>query len=319
MEAVTKHTKLRRGFTLVELLVVLGILALLLALLLPAVQQAREAARRAECKNHLRQMALAIHHYHEVHNRLPAAMYSPLDRNGWAWGVMILPHIDQAALFGKLDINRQSLRQVAADPGTLPLLQTPIPTYRCPSDANWSQLNTERPYAGLVPGQIVYLGRSNYKGCLGGNGLFDGAFVIGKDSSIGFGGIIDGLTNTFLFGEAISGVPHGGLVSQCAAVWAGGEIFQTKSTNGHVALDTQLATGSSCMFRLQTGEWAGGPNANEPSGGFGSRHSGGAHFAMCDGSVRFINENINWSDDEASGGLYNALGTRSGGEVVGEF
>jgi prepilin-type N-terminal cleavage/methylation domain-containing protein/prepilin-type processing-associated H-X9-DG protein len=309
----------RQGFTLVELFVVLAILAVLVALLLPAVQQAREAARSAQCRSHLKQLTLAIHQYHDTHDRLPAAMYSPLALNGWAWGAMVLPHIDQANLYAKLDLNHRSLTDVAGDPSTLPLLQTLIPLYQCPSDANWSRLNTERPYPGLIPQQIVFLGRSNYKGCISGTGTSGGAFAITGDPSLAFRDITDGLSTTFLMGEAMSGVPRGTDQSQCAAVWAGGERNQSISANRNVALDTFFAAGGSCMFQLQTGEWAGGPNKDEPSGGFGSRHSGGAHFAMCDGSVRFINEEIDWSDAEDSTATYNALGSRSGGEVPDEF
>jgi prepilin-type N-terminal cleavage/methylation domain-containing protein/prepilin-type processing-associated H-X9-DG protein len=314
-----QHGMRKHGYTMMELLVVLAILALLVALLLPAVQQAREAARSAQCRSQLKQLALALHQYHDTHNRLPAAMYSPLARNGWAWGAMLLPHIDQANLYAELDLNRRSLMDVAGDPAALPLLQALIPLYQCPSDANWSQLNTERPYPGLVAQQTVFLGRSNYKGCISGTGTSGGAFAITGDPSLGFRDITDGLSTTFLLGEAMSGVPQGTDQSQCAAVWAGGEANQSISANRSVALDTFFASGGSCMFQLQTGEWAGGPNRDEPSGGFGSRHPGGAHFAMCDGSVRFISEQIAWSEAEDSTAAYNALGTRNGGEVLGEF
>jgi prepilin-type N-terminal cleavage/methylation domain-containing protein/prepilin-type processing-associated H-X9-DG protein len=312
------HRRCRRAFTLIELLVVLAVLAILIALLLPAVQQAREAARRVQCKNHLKQISLAIHQYHDVNHRIPAGTYVPLTRNGWAWGAMILPYIDQGTLYSGLDANRKSLPQVAADPETLLLLQTLIPTYRCPSDANWSMLNTERPYPSLVPGQTLFLGRSNYKGCAGGNTTQGGVFVNFGDPAIGFRSVTDGLSTTLLVGEAMSGTPPGSSQSQCAAVWAGGEKPTSVSANGQVSLDTLFAVCGSGMFQLQTGMWAG--DTHEPSGGFGSRHSGGAHFAMCDGAVRFVNEKIEWGREEGEANqLYNALGTRDAGEVVGEF
>lgn len=309
------RTMWQRGFTLAELLVVLAILAIAFALLLPALQQAREASRRVQCKSHLRQMALAIHVYHETQNRLPAAAYSPLAKNGWAWAAMILPYIEQENLFGALDLNHRPLPQAAADPSTLALLEAAIPVYQCPSDASGSGLNTERPYLALVAQRTVYLGRSNYKGCIGGDSTSGGAFVIASDPAIGFRDVTDGLAATFLIGEAMSGALRGADASQCAAVWPGGEASRSISANGGVALDAWFAVGGSCMFQLQTGKWVGGQN--EPSGGFGSWHPAGANFAMCDGSARFISENIDWSDQEGSGRLYNALGSRSGGEAAG--
>jgi prepilin-type processing-associated H-X9-DG protein len=304
---------------LVELVTVIAVLAILSALLLVAVQQAREGARSLQCKHQLKQLALALHQYHDIRGTLPAAMYSPIEKNGWAWGALLLPYVDQENLFRELDVNHRSLKQVAANPTTLLKLQTLIPLYQCPSDGGTIPLNTERPYLGLVPEQTIYLGRSNYKACIGGNSTSGGAFVIAYDPPVGFGSFTDGLSTTFLLGEAMSGIPRGTDVSQCAAVWPGGEMFQSKSAHGNVALDTQLAVGGSCMFRMQTGEWAGGPGEDEPSAGFGSRHPAGANFAMSDGSVRFISEQIEWGEEEDSGCAYNALGTRSGGEPVAEF
>jgi prepilin-type N-terminal cleavage/methylation domain-containing protein len=188
----------RPGFTLIELLVVCAILAILSGLLLMAVQQAREAARGAQCRSQLKQIALGLHQYHDSHRRLPAAMNSPAAKNGWAWGAMILPHVEQGHLFDALDLDHRSLPQAAADSVTLPLLQTLIPLYQCPSDASSGPFNTERPYTALVPGQTLYLGRSNYKGCLGGNSTSGGAFAMASDPPAGFGSFTDGLSMTFL-------------------------------------------------------------------------------------------------------------------------
>lgn len=313
------HRTWRQGLTLVELVAVIAVLATLSALLLTTVQQVRESTRCLQCKHQVQQLALAVHQFHDIHGRLPAAMYSPAEKNGWAWGAMILPYIDQEHLFGELDVAHRSLQQAANDPTTFLRLQTLIPLYQCPSDEDPTPLNTERPYPRLIPQQTVYLRRSNYKACIGGNSTTGGAFVIADERPTSFSGFTDGLSNTFLIGEAMSGMPRGTDVSQCSAVWAGGEVFQSTSAHGNVALDTQLAVSGSCMFRLQTGEWDGGPGEDEPSAGFGSRHPLGANLAMCDGSVRFINEAIDWSAEEDSSRAYNALGTRSGGELLAEF
>lgn len=98
-------TSRRRGFTLIELLVVIAIVATLLGLLLPAVQAARESARQIQCRNNLRQLALALHHYHDHNGRFPPSTVVDADRyGGWSWIVRILPELDQAPLFSRLDL-----------------------------------------------------------------------------------------------------------------------------------------------------------------------------------------------------------------------
>ena len=307
----------KRAFTLIELLVVMGILAILVALLLPAVQGAREAVRKVQCRNHLKQIALAVHNYHDTHRQLAVALFRPWKSNGWAWGAMTLPYLDQGNLYAALDLNRRSLPEAAADPDSLARLQSLIPVLQCPSDSAAGSVNTERPFPDLVPGVTISLGRSNYKGCAGGTSTTGGTSVAQDEPSIGFRDVTDGLTTTFLIGEATSGTPPGSTQSQCAAVWAGGGGALAVSANGQVVLNKYLAVAGSCTFQLQTGNWAG--ETHEPSAGFGSCHPGGANFAMCDGSVRFISDNIDWSGEETAREVYNALDTRNAGEVVGDF
>ncbi|MDQ3331585.1 MAG: DUF1559 domain-containing protein, partial [Planctomycetota bacterium] len=144
----------RRGFTLIELLVVIAIIAVLIALLLPAVQQAREAARRAQCQNNLKQIGLALHNYHDVSNQFPMAFIrasTVANTEGWGWGAMILPQLEQGNLFDRLGVTQYRLTDVLA--GLKPdlasvqdrttIFQTRLPVYICPSDSN----------DGLVPAQ----------------------------------------------------------------------------------------------------------------------------------------------------------------------
>src|SRR5437879_4300140 len=131
----------RKGFTLIELLVVIAIIAVLVALLLPAVQQAREAARRSQCKNQLKQLGLAIHNYHESFNCLPPGNTAAINTSGGfsRWGgvsvhTMILPNIDQAPLYNQYNFNMCGSYEGTNSAATL--RQARVPIYRCPSDSD---------------------------------------------------------------------------------------------------------------------------------------------------------------------------------------
>ena len=160
----------KAGFTLIELLVVIAIIAILIALLLPAVQQAREAARRTQCRNNLKQLGLAMHNYHDNFNLFPpqdfggAATLCVLANTNfnfkWAWGTAILPYIDQAPLFNQLNSNGCSMPRANTLFNGVALLQQSLPAFRCPSDTGPS-LN---PYHASPAGQGY--ATSSYFDCL---------------------------------------------------------------------------------------------------------------------------------------------------------
>jgi prepilin-type N-terminal cleavage/methylation domain-containing protein len=144
-----KQSARSRGFTLIELLVVIAIIAILIALLLPAVQQAREAARRTQCKNNLKQLALALHNYLDVHLVFPPSHFQqfeatcdfsnlcadPTINKPWHWGAMLLPYIDQAPLYNQINFNFSPEWQLGPPAtGNAALMASDVPIAHCPSD-----------------------------------------------------------------------------------------------------------------------------------------------------------------------------------------
>ena len=228
------------GFTLIELLVVIAIIAILIALLLPAVQQAREAARRSQCKNNLKQLGLALHNYHDIHRVFPSgvvdsnpATSSPGDAannsNGLAWGTMILPMIDQAPLFNQIGTQTGGFTrswQDANGDGTLgdaiAAAKTILPAFICPSD----------PMGGLNTDKGSF-GKSNYLGNAGRGavqttstgaaaGAKNGMFF--ENSKRRFRDITDGTSNTFFITERTTKNDASG-VQRCGGTtcgWSGG-------------------------------------------------------------------------------------------------
>ena len=303
MPAATK----RRGFTLIELLVVIAIIAILIALLLPAVQQAREAARRTQCRNHLKQVGLALHNYHDTHRVFPPGwmgvengVASVEGISGLGWAAMILPEIDQAPLYNTLNLNIA----VADYPTNAPALTTTLSVYRCPSDPSPEFWNIEEEGS---PGTVLKrLPSANYVGSFGTRELeecedtalvppgtnctSDG--VLAHNSSIGLRDITDGSSNTFLVGER--------------------KTDEQKDPKWHSTWVGVVAEGEEAFARILG---VADHNPNSPLNhldDYSSHHEGGVHFLFGDGRVRFVSENIN-------GDVFKGLATRAGNEVLGEF
>lgn len=308
---------LRFGFTLIELLVVIAIIAVLIALLLPAVQQAREAARRSQCKNNLKQIGLALHNYHDVYGLFPPGIIDGSTKEngdiaGWGWMVFILPYTDQANLFQAMEVTSKSLNTHRGGTGettTTAQTRTPISTYLCPSDAS-PMINSKRgnhartDYVGVYGnGNSAAVTEAGTAGSSAGgttaypnanskSSTFNGFFA--GNSSVGFRDITDGSSNTFAVGE-VEGLNRQG------GVWIG--QFGANRWGG-VFFDTRVGT----LINAKSGtnpSWA-------VDNVFSSLHVGGAQFLLADGSVHFISQNI-------SGTTYENLGNRKDGNVVGEF
>ena len=324
------------GFTLIELLVVIAIIAVLVALLLPAVQQAREAARRSQCRNNLKQIGLALYGYHDTMNVLPPGYGGiPNSNRGnlWGWGTMILPYLDQGALYGIL-----SQRPVGIGPYGGPAMgfnaimtsltpanmevRTVLPVFRCPSDSGSAVVSI--PPGGLngsLPGTTATFGRSNYPGVTGttlivttGLVVTDGVFT--ESSSRRFRDITDGLSNTFFVGERRSPATVNGQYTGGDTIWAGANDDVAPPWQGfamHQGLCDQAGKLNLTMPIA--------PSAanNQPYFAFSSVHAAGAHFLMGDGAVRFISDNIATGPPNTAGSTYQNLASVADGQVLGEF
>lgn len=329
----------RTGFTLIELLVVIAIIAILIALLLPAVQQAREAARRSQCRNNLKQMGLALHNYHDTHRSFPighqyrlygtAANANNGGGSGFAWSTYILPYMDQAPLYNQFNFSRPI--QNTADPvATINgrLAGTIIPYARCPSDIAPATASTGG--AGL-PGRIDPHGTTSYKATAGSyddgqsrlpHNAVDRLGFFFRDSNMTMTRVQDGLSNTIMVGEVCWGSPSN----------SNGRMF------GMTDPDTPGAAGASGQsnhFMAHAGWGLNLPSTAvqaERAESFSSLHEGGAHFLMGDGAVRFISENIqhtrfawnanNPNDRNNAGrgyGTYQRLFSIADGLVVSDF
>lgn len=317
----------RRGFTLIELLVVIAIIAILIALLLPGVQQAREAARRAQCKNNLKQIGLALHNYHDIYNTFPPgnALSSQSPDPGYAvdlttanraagygWATFILPQLDQANLYSQLNVSQLELCLLMQQASLRPLTQTKLSVYRCPSDTA-PDLNTQRLFSNAIFGNSA-VGTSNYVGVEGtrwSHGVdwvqnhTDPYGIFWPASRVRISDIVDGTSNTLMVGERNW--------TNLAAVWIGTRNY---AGNGDIGLRQHLGI-TNWKINLKGG--------NSPRA-FHSNHIGGAHFVLADGSVRFVNDSIYLDNTLAVPtnpasmlGLYNRLGMRNDGNPVSDF
>jgi prepilin-type N-terminal cleavage/methylation domain-containing protein len=294
----------RPGFTLIELLVVIAIIAILIALLLPAVQEAREAARRIQCTNNLKQIGVALHSYHSANDVFPIGYVAWPNSNtnvtspGWGWASALLPYLEQPPLYAAAN-----LALPIEDPTNATVRTTSLSIFVCPSDRftglfTMTDVNNQpiadtqtNSYAGNF-GRDVNI--ANYPS--GGNGMFM------RNLAFGVKDVTDGTSQTITVGE------RGSLLTRVP--WAGainGGICRI--TPGSPSLSTRTKTAP--VEPLARADTNGGTSIDlffDPDD-FYSPHPAGLNFLLCDGSIRFIKTSV-------SSAVYGDLCSRNLGEIV---
>jgi len=319
----------RRAFTLVELLVVIAIIGILVALLLPAIQAAREAARRTECSNNLKQLVLASHNYHDTFGTFPVgATYT--DRWRWGWGARVLPYVELESLYDRLalasDSRSYGSRVSHANSNSyIAELQVPLSAFRCPSSVA-PALNDERTM------NSASLPTSNYVACNGSgqlqphagdapdpgtgrDGANDGVFVANEGHRMR--DILDGTSTTIALGERVW--KWRSMNGNIQEAWAAA-VF------GHVVDNSSYADMGDHNKRMADNHGCTRYAINDPSNntaskkrGFNSRHPGGALFCLADGSVTFLGQDIEWNNDDVVDTTLERLAAKSDGNAVADY
>ncbi len=330
---------LRRGFTLIELLVVIAIIAVLIALLLPAVQQAREAARRTQCKNNLKQIGLALHNYMDVYTAFPPS-FCFSTAGSWSVHGRILPYMEQASAFSqvRLDLDWTHPLNQATN-----VAQLKVPSYSCPSDPNGDRMHYAGPGEGNIRPHTYGVNFGSWKiydpvTNTGGDGVFH------PNSRTRPGDIADGMSNTLLAAEVRAYQPYfrntadpGPTIPNSVSVlssysgekkygpnlddnaghteWCDGPVHQSGFTTVFVPNTRVPYVDGSVTYDVDyNSRYEGTSTTQTTYAAITSRsyHTGIVNVALADGSTRTISENI----DRV---LWRSLGTRAGGEIIGEF
>ncbi len=308
----------RHGFTLIELLVVIAIIAILIALLLPAVQQAREAARRTQCKSALKQIGLAMHNYHDVYGSLPigggggnnASINGDQAQSGYVWLRAIMPYMDLATVYNQWNqnVNYQGSPNIT-------LIRQTYPVFLCPSDTASKTWNNVPNYNYAVNLGNTTSGRTNP---FNGVTFFAGPFTTDTGTSGGsgigsckkFSDFVDGTSNVILVSEirqGQNGQDLRGLVWYVPYTGYSGHYPPNTSIPDRLANSFCVPANSAINLPCQAED-----STNPRIFSARSRHTGGIHSLLGDGSVRFISQNIDIT-------TWRNLHSIADGQVLGEF
>jgi prepilin-type N-terminal cleavage/methylation domain-containing protein len=313
---ISKH---RTAFTLIELLVVIAIIAVLVGLLLPAVQKVREAANRTKCTNNLKQLALAMHNYHDTRKVLPPGTRRKVNDQAYVgpgewyddhgWYSQMGPFVEQDNWYHLINFEKSFSDEVNDQARRLEM-----PVFACPDDGLKHNEWPSKTWARIRGNYVVNFGNTNYGQTTKATVLFGGApFGIHKSSS--FGDITDGLSNTLLMAEVITvgdtGTDWGGPLSDFSTS-LGGQTFEAWLTpNSPIPDDVARVCPPHNALNGMPGCNLIGDNSKTPDQSLAARskHVGGVHAALCDGSVRFFSNTISLA-------TWRALSTSRGGETV---
>lgn len=298
----------RRGFTLVELLVVIAIIGVLVALLLPAVQAAREAARRMQCQNHLKQIGLALHNYHDTFLSFPPA---GIKSNETSWHALVLPFLELRNLYEQFNFNQGAYDSGTGHVGRNAVALNRVAGFLCPSSpVDKMQLNlpSNQNAPEIINGVVPYT--THYYGVLGPKGANPngGNYIIGLTSGHGdhskqgifqcndkirIADVIDGTSSTFLVGENSLHLQQ----------------YGSRFRSWMRGCDTDNASGGArnIVNGINTPVLATATVFNDIA--MGSHHPGGTNFNLADGSVRFVSQTVNL-------GVYRSTASRDGGESL---
>ena len=309
----------RRAFTLIELLVVIAIIAVLIALLLPAVQQAREAARRSQCKNNLKQIGIGLHNYHDTHGVLPpGTIWTTTVNTGPRTGgytIHILPNIDQANIYNLINFNVSGILWFSGNNATATAAS--VPMLLCPSDGlggthaidasqRWFKSNYPGVFSGYSTGDIISATASSDSTKLA---------IFGMNRAARIRDITDGTSNTVMVAEYLTGATSD---EYRGFAWSdqspGNQVYFAQTPNSTVAdvcYDINPASWCTNDAKLNLPA-VGNTSVAAQTAASRSRHTGGVHVLLSDGAARFVSNSINLA-------VWQSLATIRGGEVVGEF
>ncbi len=323
-----------RGFTLVELLVVIAIIGILVGLLLPAVQAAREAARRMQCSNNLKQIGLALHNYHDTNKKFPFGSRGGITwsqagvKDGTNWRISILPFLEQTTVYNRLNwggsFGAGTTAAVAYMGGNQFLSGFVLPSYRCPSSSleMFPQSYSTSAASGSFNNQgngmgIHYVGimgaapnfswtQTGYRDC--GHGWSCDQGIMTVNECKGMNTVTDGTSNTIIVSEQSGTVRKADLTSNYYGGWSGARNNATLSSSSCSDL---WQTGATCIRQPPNSQIddPGNRNPYRNNTTVNSFHPGGIQVVIADGSVQFITDSIDFQ-------IFKALAIRNDGQVA---
>ena len=325
---ISKQQQKTKGFTLIELLVVIAIIAILIALLLPAVQHAREAARRTQCRNNLKQIGLALHNYHDIHLCFPpgyiAAGVSNTDPAsaetgpGFGWASMILPQLELGNLYNLIDFNLSCVDSASSE--NLKMVSTGIEVFKCPTDNAPNSFEVNDGTTDYEVATANYIGIYGYGSVTSSPGKPVEPGIFYRNSKVRLADVKDGTSLTVCVGERTHDHNYTSTSVNVDANSSWYAAIPGVNRSAGMAMMPMMTEGPASLVLGHVGQPAMGmmPAMNHPPMttdhivNFSSKHNGGCHFLLCDGSVHFFSQLMDYD-------LFHNLGVRLDGNAINQF